>query len=355
MEDSGAISVHLGQAKKIMESVWRLHPQDAFFLSGPSGAGKSAILEKMVAPDEGKFTLYGHSFNNTETNGILYVTDDGFADFAQLKSLPHPEKGDPEKGLLVIEEPNLAPPSIQGELMKLVYARVSGNYKLPDGYRVAACANRAKDKANVNAIPGPLRVRWNWLHIEPDLEDWIENFALDADIDWTITAFLRWKPDGFHEEPSVDGPFACGRTWERTDHIVKSGLGDDPDNKLLFDAAVAGSIGPRIGLEYIAYREVAARLPDLNKVALGEIDWAPDQKDMGLIYATISGLVSVYKKADKKKQGKIVPQLFKMSSRLTEEQGFYLLRDCYRTASKPIQSAQEFAKWATSNAKYLRV
>ncbi|MEW5861716.1 MAG: hypothetical protein AB1861_30795, partial [Cyanobacteriota bacterium] len=265
-DTNGMLEVTLADARQIMEKVWSINPKHAFVLFGPSGVGKSTMVAGMVGKNEGFFPLYGHSFNPTEINGILYVDEKtGLAKWAKLGCLPLPEeRGDPESGIICVEEPNHAPPAIQGELQKLIYGRISGDYRVPDKYKVVGCANRTKDRANINPMPGPLRVRWTWLWIRPDVEVWVRDFALPHKINWSIVGFLRFRPDAFNEDPPLDGPFACGRTWERVNDYIEAGLPDilnDLGEAKLFRAAVYGAVGGRFGSEYLAYRNIADRLP----------------------------------------------------------------------------------------------
>ena len=364
-----AAIVNIQQARQITEAVQAINPEHAFFWYGGSGVGKSAVAEQMVKPGEGFFPVYAHAFNHTESNGIPYVNEKtGLVEFAKLGILPLPEeRGDPESGIICIEEVTQAPPSIQAELMKLIYARVSGMYKIPPKYRVIGTSNRPKDKAGVNPSPYPLRIRWTWLEIEADLDTWVANFAIPHDIDHTIIAFLRFKPTSFvTDPPPADGPGAAPRTWDMLNDVLVSGLPDMVDLRSgkpeLLRAAALGTVGASAGTEYMKYREVYKLLPpDMHKVALGEDPWRPDRDDLGLIYATTYSLVHIFRKEKSKHdRGKIANTVASFGDYLTKEQFLPLLRDCWQIDRDPFRAlvkddgtsrwreiAEEFQKYVT--------
>lgn len=359
MNDNG-ITVNLAEARDIAERIWGHDRTHAFVWFGPSGVGKSAVVESMVKEGEGFFPIYGHAFNATESNGILYVNEKtGLAEFAKLGTLPLPkERGDPERGIICVEEPNLAPPSIQAELMKLIYARVSGSYKIPPGYGIIGCANRPKDKANVNPMPYPLRVRWTWMHVEADVDVWIDDFAIPKNLDWTIIAFLRFKRHAFQQDPPVDGPGACGRTWERVDDAIKAGLPGIMDKRTetekLFKAAVCGMVGSGIGSEYMAYRQIASKLPDMTEVAYGRDPWLPDKTDPGLVSAVIASLESIYRQAAKKDKSLIEDTIYKFADYLSEEEGYILLSSCVKACKTSMIKHSRWKEYADNIYKYIK-
>lgn len=366
----GIQHVSIAEARYIAESIWSKHPEYAMFWYAGSGIGKSAVAEQMVKEGEGFFPIYAHSFNPTESNGIPYVNDKtGLVEFAKLGCLPLPkEKGDPESGVICIEEINLAPPSIQAELMKLIFARVSGNYRVPEGYRILACSNRARDKAAVNPIPYPLRIRWFWFYIEPDLECWIRDFALQYGIDPSILAFLKSHPKSFcTDPPPPDGPGASPRTWTMANAALECGLHKHIDPEvgmaMLFRAAILGAVGALAGAEYLTYREVYDQLPgDMKAVALGHEQWLPDRDDLGLVYAAIYNFIHIYRQLKGKEERlKVAATSYKLGKHLGKEMFLPLLMECWKVDKKPFQEAVNpdtgnpfYRDWASDLARYIR-
>ncbi len=195
------------------------------------------------------------------------------------------------KGILFLDELNLAPASIQASAMSLTLDRRIGEYKLPDGWVVFAAGNRLEDRANVFEIPAPLRNRLLQVELVSDKQKTID-FMTEKGIHPDIASFLMWKPEYLHtfkDNPDAS-VFATPRTWnDYVDRIIRT----VENLKMELKAYMIGSaVGNGIAREFISFRKLH------NKIDLNELLNNPKKvKEITKIdeqYCLVSALASKY-------------------------------------------------------------
>ena len=67
------------------------------------------------------------------------------------------------KGILFLDELNMAPPVMQGVAQQLILDRKIGSYKVPEGWLILSAGNRKEDRASVFEMPSPSANRF--IHI----------------------------------------------------------------------------------------------------------------------------------------------------------------------------------------------
>jgi len=211
---------------------------------GASGAGKSAIAATVVrgilaeheglevGDDEGEFKFWDlrlQTVDAPDVRGLPKVEDD-LSVWCPPDWLP--KAG--ESGLFLIDEINaVTDKSIMFALYQLIQDRAIGNYKLPAGVYVMACANRDIDSEGLEDLPAPLRQKFWVKEVVPTLVDWRDH-AIEVGLDIRIIASAVAYPelvtdwDGQVEEQQSTGRelSACSDAlfnWEREGH-TKSGL-----------------------------------------------------------------------------------------------------------------------------------
>ena len=135
------------------------------------------------------------------------------------------------RGLIVLEEFNLADKSLQAPAYQLVLGRKMGTYQVPDGFGIIALGNRREDKANVHDLGDPLKNRFDWVELkEPSPQRWIQ-WAVDNDIDSRVISFIKkGGSEMLYDPPSSAGQkvFPTPRGWERVGKKIQG----EPDDKL---------------------------------------------------------------------------------------------------------------------------
>lgn len=172
------------------------------------------------------------------------------------------------KAVIFCDELNLAPPSVFKAFYQLIYDRALGEYSLSEGVYVMSAGNRAKDKANVNPLPAPLKNKFTHCQLNvPRTKDWIE-WALENDIDRRIVSFLQFKKSLLYkfEPESKEKAYPTPRTWEYASNLIK---GEKDLNDLELYLSI--SVGEGASQEMIGFLELR------NEINLQEYLENPEQ------------------------------------------------------------------------------
>lgn len=244
---------------------------------GPPGIGKSSIVAQAA-----------------ESAGLAF-TDVRLSQLAptDLRGLPVPERLEhgggvsrwypPEflprsgRGVLFLDELNMAPPSMQGVAQQLILDRRVGSYVLPDGWFVWAAGNRKEDRASVFEMPAPLANRFVHLDVVPDLASF-KAFAIGREISERVLSFLSFRPDLLHRIDPARPAWPSPRSWCMADQLLRAGL------------PVDGVIGPGAWAEFRSFLAVYEALPDLDAILSGRGDDVPCPAEVSVRYAASIGL-----------------------------------------------------------------
>ncbi|WP_320674892.1 MoxR family ATPase [Prochlorococcus sp. MIT 1341] len=187
-----------------------------------------------------------------------------------------PTKG---KGILFLDELNMAPPAMQGVAQQLILDRQVGSYKLPDGWFIFAAGNRKEDHASVFDMPAPLANRFLHLCVEVNFECF-RKYALEHNFSEEVIAFLGYRPKLLHQLQYEESAWPSPRTWEMASSLFKASL---PVNPAIGDAAAS---------EFKTYLKIYKKLPDLNAILNGKGEKIAFPKEVSRRWATATGLTS---------------------------------------------------------------
>ncbi|WP_071871187.1 AAA family ATPase [Atopomonas hussainii] len=240
---------------------------------GAPGIGKSSIVKALC-----------------ETHGLSFI-DLRLSQLAptDLRGLPVPKSDrscwlPPDffpssgRGVLFLDEINLAPPAIQGVAQQLILDRRVGSYELPEGWFVWAAGNRKEDRSAVFDMPSPLANRFIHLDVSPSPEDF-RQYAYRNEFDDRLISFITFREDLLHKMLVGENAWPSPRSWQMADVLMKAGL----------DISPAIGLGP--AAECYAYIELTQEVPDLDKIVKGNSDVA-FPKEPSLKYAATMGLVA---------------------------------------------------------------
>lgn len=241
---------------------------------GPPGVGKSSIVAQTAAAYKIDFIdLRLSQLAPTDLRGLPV------ADAASRLSRWYapeflPREG---KGILFLDELNLAPPTMQGMAQQLILDRRVGSYRVPEDWFIWAAGNRKEDRAAVFDMPAPLANRFLHLEVEPDLDSF-KAYALGAGVHEHIVAFLSFRPTLLHKIDPHQTAWPSPRSWVMADTLHRAGLD------------VAPAIGGATAAEFRAYVAAYASLPDLKRILEGDGQGIPFPEEPSLRYAAITGL-----------------------------------------------------------------
>ncbi len=219
---------------------------------GAPGIGKSSIVSQVATAHELEFIdIRLSQLAPTDLRG-LPVAADGISKWLPPEFLPQTGRG-----ILFLDEINLAPPVMQGMAQQLILDRQVGSYLVPDGWFVWAAGNRKEDRAGVFEMPAPLANRFLHLQVEPDFESF-KAYALGAGIHEQIIAFLSFRPSLLHKIDPQQPAWCSPRSWMMASSLHYSGLD------------LAPAIGMAANAEFQAFTLLYRTLPDLTPILEGK-------------------------------------------------------------------------------------
>lgn len=219
---------------------------------GAPGIGKSSIVKSVAASKKLELVdLRISQLAPTDLRG-LPMPDGDVARWLPPEFLPR--KG---KGILFLDEINLAPPAVQGIAQQLVLDRHVGSYRLPDGWFVWAAGNRRDDRAAVFEMPAPLANRFLHFHVEPQLESFLR-YAAARGLPALLQAFLAFRPALLHKVDPSAPSWPSPRSWEMASRLWQAGM------------SIAPAVGAATAVEVDAFSKVFDALPSVDAIVSGE-------------------------------------------------------------------------------------
>lgn len=247
--------------------------QLSLMIWGPPGVGKSSIVAAVAEREAiGLQDLRLSQLAPTDLRG-LPVPENGVSRWYPPEFLPRSGKG-----ILFLDEINMAPPAMQSVAQQLILDRRVGGYTVPDGWLIWAAGNRKSDRASVYDMPSALGNRFIHLQVEPDIESF-RRWAINARIAESILAFLAFRPELLHRIDPQHNNWPSPRSWTMANALLGAKLD------------IAPAIGEAAAGEYRAFCTVYKDLPDLDAIVTGEAGAARFLAEPSARYATILGLV----------------------------------------------------------------
>jgi hypothetical protein len=239
---------------------------------GAPGIGKSSIVSQIATAHKLEFIdIRLSQLAPTDLRG-LPVAEDGVSKWFPPEFLPQVGRG-----ILFLDEINMAPPAMQGMAQQLILDRRVGSYVVPDGWFVWAAGNRKEDRAGVFEMPAPLANRFLHLQVEPDFESF-KAYALSVGIHEQIIAFLSFRPSLLHKIVPQQPAWCSPRSWMMASSLHYSGLD------------LAPAIGMAANAEFQAFTLLYRTLPDLTPILEGRGTHLLFPIEPSARYATAIGL-----------------------------------------------------------------
>jgi MoxR-like ATPase len=263
-----------------LDDLVRNHLQISTMIWGAPGIGKSSIVQQTAQRHGiGFIDVRLSQLAPTDLRG-LPVADQKAHVSRWLPPEFLPQSG---AGILFLDEINLAPPIMQGMAQQLILDRRVGSYQVPEGWFIIAAGNRKEDRAAAFDMPAPLANRFIHLEIEVDLDSF-KHYALERGIDEQIIAFVMFRPELLHKLAPQQPAWPSPRSWDMANLLLKNRMD------------VAAAIGAGAAVEFQAFRELYAQVPDLDAVLSNDSaqTWPAEPS---VRYATVVGLTARAKQA----------------------------------------------------------
>lgn len=197
------------------------------------------------------------------------------------------------KGVIMFDEINSAMPIVQAASYQLILDRCVGEMKLPKTCLILAAGNRENDGGVTFTLATPLRDRMTHIEMEPNHQDWIDDYAIGKRLNPATVAFINNTGSKYFNTLSPTDPSHSGgtspRSWERVSQYED--LNDGSIDKAVYRALIAGRIGEGAATVYIEYVENVSKLPDTMKILNGDIQTIDKDLDISANYFIALNLV----------------------------------------------------------------
>lgn len=188
------------------------------------------------------------------------------------------------KGVIIFDEINSAMPIVQAASYQLILDRRVGEMILPDGAFILAAGNRDGDGGVTFPLATPLRDRMTHVEMKPDLDQYIEDYAIPYNMSPAVISFLKEAPGQFNtlspNDPSHSGG-TSPRSWERvSDYVIKHPNMDSN----IFLTLIAGRVGDGVAIEFNEYYQNIGKLPSSESILTGQVTKLDDNVDISSHY-----------------------------------------------------------------------
>jgi hypothetical protein len=347
---SNNITVTIEEAYPLVMDI--LRPGLVPMLVSSPGIGKSDLARQIAKAENLELIdCRLSSADPTDLNGFPMIITKDKNVLARLKAgyVPmdtFPVEGDeiPEgrRGwLLLLDELNSAPLTVQAAAYKLILDKMVGMYRLHKNVAIIAAGNLATDKAYVNKLGTAMQSRMSHLEIRVCPEAWMR-WANTHDVDHRVKSFIKFKPALLHNfDPNhTDMTFACPRTWHFTSKIIKP-MATIEITKL---PVLAGTVGNGAGREFYSYTKIYGEIPTLEQI-LADPRRVPFGAEPSMHYA-LSGLVGYHMKPAN------ADTLMQFLCRLDIDFQVVTLRTAIAKDAE-VRKARSVSEWITKNVKEL--
>ncbi len=272
--------------KQHIKTICRLAEQGKYLgvmIWGAAGVGKSASVRAVA--DElgiGFIDLRLSLLNPVDLRGLPTVDREKHkAEWLEPEFLPNGKDG--KRGILFLDEINLAPQSVMSAAYQLILDRRLGNYEVPDGWVIVAAGNRSEDNQAITKMPAPLANRF--VHFEivnPDADEWKE-WAIKNGIHEQVVAFISKLPGHLYVAPKAGArAFPTPRSWSYAS--ILHSLGID----------VSHAVGDGAGADFKGFLRVYQKMPSVDEILEGKEKTVP--KELDVLYALSIGIAYRAKK-----------------------------------------------------------
>ena len=291
MSLTNATAVSIGTAKTLIKKFIKGASLKPTVMHSSPGVGKSAIVKQIAAEEDALFIdVRLSSMESSDVQGIPFVSGEDMH-FSTPFWFSKAEKGAAEGKPVVLffDELNNAAIDVQKAAYRIILDREIQNGKvLPDAVKIIAAGNLKSDKTGAKDMVPALANRFAFhLDIKASKDDFV-SWANGAGIDQRVIGFLEWKPDAIYRfDPARnEHSFPTPRSWEAMSEILSTGYTDDE-----LPPVVGGCVGQGTSAEFMSFLKYYQKLPSMDDIANGKIDYKVDNSDRGVVFALTSSLI----------------------------------------------------------------
>lgn len=353
------------------------------FLSSP-GKGKTSMIQAAAASMNAHVVcIYALIRDTVDAKGLPFIVKEdgkGLVHWALPQEFPIDFAADrfPKDRPIIFFLDDLfhAPDSVQKVFARTFFERLIGEEPLLPNVRVIVAGNRMEDKAGVVRSPSYVNDRLSFIEVEPDSQDWISgavsgfklppadpdypdklaaiNKAITKGIPEWLISYVNFTKTVSDFDPARRSNFGP-RSIERAGRIVRAfdsvgGISDD-----IYSECLGGTLSPEHAEKAMAYRRMAATLPDIDAILAGK-DIRLNEMSAEALYMTA---VAVLRGASERKLTKPVAALIQKLADLTDSAGHqigleisaFLFSEALRGPLTNVMREPEIIEWMRRNGK----
>jgi hypothetical protein len=212
----------------------------AVMLRGGTGVGKSQCLEGFAKKKGLDFISRDLSLMEPPDLIGLPRMDGKVTRYLPPAFLP--TKG---KGVLVLEEINRAPRYMRAPCLQLLTDRSLNDYRLPDGWWIAAAINPAEAGYEADELDPAHASRFVQIDVVAEPSHWLV-WARENNIHSKVLGYVEADPSVF------DSPMSNPRSWEHASDLLRA-KGKCTISRPLLQAAISGCVGPERGAAFCKF------------------------------------------------------------------------------------------------------
>lgn len=335
-------------AKEAESVLWRVMSRHLVpMLTSSPGIGKSSIAKQIAKRQNLKvLDLRLSQCDPTDMNGFPYIFEcKTKAGYVPMQTFPMEGDEIPEGydgWLLLLDEMNSAPRSVQAAAYKIVLDREVGLQKMHDKVFMMAAGNLKSDGAIVNDLSTAMQSRMIHFQLQVDFDSW-KTWAYKNNIDFRIVSYLTYQRDSLmkFDKNHSDKTFACPRTWEFLHTLIH----DIPVLQRETDLAlVAGTVGLGEANGLLGFCDIYQTLPTIEQIMKDPTGFTyPTEK--ATEYALV-GLIAKHFTVD------TAPVLMKAIDRMELEFQLITLSDIVQSTPTMVSSVSPVREWAMKHGKH---
>lgn len=276
-------NVNVSELQEVVKKLYHLSEQNkkhiSLFVWGAPGVGKSAGVRQAAQDLEiGFIDLRVAQMNPVDMRGLPAINKTGESAKWLIPDF-FPKEG---KGILFLDELNLAPASVMNAAYQLILDRALGDYKMPDGWIIVAAGNRSEDTPNITKMPPPLANRFIHVQIDkPDFDEWRIWAVNKGGVHEQVVTFLSKMPQHLYKAPTIaDKAWASPRSWEFASTLHSMG------------ETIDSAVGAGVASEFTAFLKVYSKIPDIDAILEGKKKVeVPKNTELDVIWATCMSII----------------------------------------------------------------
>lgn len=252
-------------------------PYVSKFIWGPPGIGKSTMVKELAEKlNIGFIDVRASQLEAFDLRGYPSKSeDDKNAEWLPYKGLLPDRKIHGERGILFLDELNLASPDVMKACYQLINDRRVGSHEVEPGWVVVGAGNDIKDVPElVTEMPKTLANRFTHHEVSPpktkqqlaSMFRWFYSHGVHP----TIISFLKKFPKYIYDSEAYDKyqskSWPSPRSWFFASQEIKADLLDEHGNLLdepeWLKYHVAAAVGQAAAMDFVSYVKIFEQIPD---------------------------------------------------------------------------------------------